>query len=242
MTGLTGRIALVTGAERGIGRAIALKLAAHGAEVLVNHPAGSSAAEEVVATISAGGGRARAVQADVSNAGQVRSMLSPYERIDILVNNAGIGVPAPLGQITEQMLDDVFAVNVKGMVFCAQEVLPRMPSGGRIVNVSSSTAQFPIPGLSVYTASKHAVRGLTEVWSRELGGRGITVNSVMPGPTSPGMADLAPPEVMEAVKRASPFGRIAAADEIAAVVAFLCSDEARWVSGQHVLVNGAATA
>jgi 3-oxoacyl-[acyl-carrier protein] reductase len=136
----------------------------------------------------------------------------------------------------------VFAVNVKGMVFCAQHVLPRMPAGGRIVNISSSTTLYPIPGLSVYTATKAAVRGLTEVWAKELGGRGICVNSVVPGPTSPGMADLAPPEVMEAVKKASPFGRIGAADEIAAVVAFLCSDDARWVSGQHVLVNGAASA
>jgi 3-oxoacyl-[acyl-carrier protein] reductase len=96
--------------------------------------------------------------------------------------------------------------------------------------------------LSLYTASKHAVKGLTEVWAKELGSRGICVNSILPGPTSPGMADLAPPEIMEAVKKASPFGRIATADEIAAVVAFLCSDDARWVSGQHVLVNGAAIA
>jgi 3-oxoacyl-[acyl-carrier protein] reductase len=117
-----------------------------------------------------------------------------------------------------------------------------MPAGGRIVNISSSTTQFPIPGLSVYTATKAAVRALTEVWAKELGGRGICVNTVVPGPTSPGMADLAPPEVQEAIRKASPFGRIADADEIAAVVAFLCSEDARWISGQHVLVNGAATA
>jgi 3-oxoacyl-[acyl-carrier protein] reductase len=242
MARLDNRTALVTGAERGIGRAIALRLASEGARVLVNYPADATAATEVVTTIVASGGHAQAVQADVSSAAQVRAMLTPFERVDILVNNAGIGVPAMLGQITEQMLDDVFAVNVKGMVFCAQEVLPRMPPGGRIVNFSSSTTEYPIPGLSVYTATKHAVRGLTEVWSRELGARGICVNSVVPGPTSPGMADLAPPAVMEAVKQASPFGRIAAADEVAAVVAFLCSDDARWVSGQHILVNGAATA
>ena len=239
---LDGKVALVTGAERGIGRAIALRLARDGAEVLVNYPADATAASTVVATIVAAGGAARAVRADVADDAQVAAMLYGVERVDLLVNNAGVGVPAMLGEITGQMLDDVFAVNVKGMVFCAQHVLRRMPAGGRIVNISSSTTQFPIPGLSVYTATKAAVRGLTEVWAKELGSRGICVNSVVPGPTSPGMADLAPPEIMEAVKKASPFGRIAAADEIAAVVAFLCSEDARWVSGQHVLVNGAAIA
>jgi 3-oxoacyl-[acyl-carrier protein] reductase len=239
---LDGKVALVTGAERGIGRAIALRLARDGAEVLVNYPADATAAATVVATIVAAGGAARAIRADVADDAQVAAMLDGVERVDLLVNNAGIGIPAMLGEITGRMLDDVFAVNVKGMVFCAQHVLPRMPAGGRIVNISSSTTQFPIPGLSVYTATKAAVRGLTEVWAKELGSRGICVNSVVPGPTSPGMADLAPPEIMEAVRKASPFGRIAAADEIAAVVAFLCSDDARWVSGQHVLVNGAAIA
>jgi 3-oxoacyl-[acyl-carrier protein] reductase len=239
---LDGKVALVTGAERGIGRAIALRLARDGAEVLVNYPTDATAAATVVATIVAAGGAARAIRADVADDAQVAAMLDGVERVDLLVNNAGIGIPAMLGEITGRMLDDVFAVNVKGMVFCAQHVLPRMPAGGRIVNISSSTTQFPIPGLSVYTATKAAVRGLTEVWAKELGSRGICVNSVVPGPTSPGMADLAPPEIMEAVRKASPFGRIAAADEIAAVVAFLCSDDARWVSGQHVLVNGAAIA
>lgn len=242
MTSLAGKVALVTGAERGIGRAVALRLAAEGADVLVNYPAGADAANGVVAALRQAGGRGRAVHADVSRESEVRRMFADLDRVDILVNNAGIGVPAALGDITEAMLDSVFAVNVKGMVFCAQAALPKMPAGGRIVNFSSSTTQFPLPGLSVYTATKHAVRGLTEVWAKELGARGICVNSVMPGPTSPGMADLAPPEVKEAVARSSPFNRIGAAAEIADVVAFLCSEQARWISGQHLLVNGAATA
>ena len=242
MSRFTNKVALVTGAERGIGRAIAVRLASEGADVLVNYPADATAALGVVATIRAAGGSATAVRADVADDAQVAAMLALIERVDFLVNNAGIGIPAMLGDITPRMLDEVFAVNVKGMVFCAQHVLPRMPDGGRIVNISSSTTQFPLPGLSVYTATKSAVRGLTEVWAKELGNRGICVNSVVPGPTSPGMADAAPPDVLDAVKRSSPFGRIAAADEIAAVVAFLCSDDARWISGQHVLVNGAALA
>ena len=161
MSRFGSKVALVTGAERGIGRAIALRLAGEGAEVLVNYPAAAGPAHEVVATIRAAGGSARAVQADVSDDAQVAAMLAGIERVDFLVNNAGIGVPAMLGEITAQMLDEVFAVNVKGMVFCAQRVLPRMPAGGRIVNISSSTTQYAIPGLSVYTATKSAVRGLT---------------------------------------------------------------------------------
>jgi 3-oxoacyl-[acyl-carrier protein] reductase len=242
MATLAGKIAVVTGAERGIGRAIALRLAADGAEVYINYPAAAGPAEGVATEILADGGRAQAVRADIADATQVARMFAGIPRVDLLVNNAGIGVPALLPEITEQMLDSIFAVNVKGMVFCAQQAVTRMSAGGRIINISSSTTNFPIPGISVYTASKAAVRAFTEVWAKELGGRGINVNSVMPGPTSPGMADLAPPEVREAVKRASPFGRLGAADEIAAVVAFLCGEDARWISGQHLLVNGAASA
>jgi 3-oxoacyl-[acyl-carrier protein] reductase len=242
MASLAGKIAVVTGAERGIGRAIALRLAADGAEVYINYPAAAGPAEAVAAEVRVAGGRAQAVHADIADATQVARMFAGIPRVDLLVNNAGIGVPAPLPEITEQMLDSIFAVNVKGMVYCAQQALIRMSAGGRIINISSSTTNFPIPGISVYTASKAAVRAFTEVWAKELGGRGINVNSVMPGPTSPGMADLAPAEVREAVKRASPFGRLGAADEIAAVVAFLCGEDARWISGQHLLVNGAASA
>jgi len=242
MRSLRGKVALVTGAERGIGRAIAHRLAAEGAEVIVNYPGAAEPAERVAAEIRKAGGVARTAQADVSDEAQVSAMFQALPPLDILVNNAGIGVPAMLGEITRDMLESLFSVNVWGTVFCSQAALARMPPGGRIINLSSSTTQFPIPGISVYTATKNAVRAFTEVWAKELGGRGINVNSVMPGPTSPGMADLAPPEVKEAVKRASPFGRLGAADEIAAVVAFLCSDDARWISGQHLLVNGAASA
>jgi 3-oxoacyl-[acyl-carrier protein] reductase len=242
MAMLSGKIALVTGAERGIGRAIARRLAKDGAEVLVNYPTDPAAANGVVDDIRAAGGRARALHGDVSSEQQVEDMLRDVPRLDLLINNAGVGMPAMVGEITKEMLDLIFGVNVYGLVFCTQAALPRMVAGGRIVNISSSTTEFPIPGVSVYTATKSAVRTFTEVWARELGGRGINVNSVMPGPTSPGMADLAPPEVREAVMRASPFGRLGAADEIAAVVSFLCGEDARWVSGHHLLVNGAASA
>jgi 3-oxoacyl-[acyl-carrier protein] reductase len=242
MQPLNGSTALVTGAERGIGKAIALRLAADGADVVINFLEDCAAAAAVAATITGRGGRARTVAADVSDPAQVKQLFADLGRVDILVNNAGIGLPGALGEIDPAVFDRVFAVNVRGPMLCAQEALARMPRGGRIVNVSSSTTEFPLPGMSAYTASKAAVRALTAVWAKELGARGITVNSVMPGPTSPGMADLAPVEVREAVARASPFGRLGAAEEIADAVAFLCGPDARWVSGHHLMVNGAASA
>lgn len=242
MRPLEGRTALVTGAERGIGRAIALRLAADGATAIVNYLADAGAADAVVSAIVTAGGAARALQADVSDASQVEAMFSAVPHLDILVNNAGVGTPGMLGEIDPAVFDAVFAVNVRGVMLCAQSAIARMPSGGRIVNLSSSTTVHPIPGMSAYVASKAAVRALTEVWAKELGGRGITVNSVLPGPTSPGMADLAPPALREAVARASPFGRLGQAAEIADAVAFLCGPDARWVSGHHLLVNGAASA
>lgn len=242
MAALSGKIALVTGAERGIGREIALRLARDGATLRVNFLADAAAAEAVCAEIRALGAEAQALQADVSDADAVSGMFSQIPALDILVNNAGVGTPGALGDIDPAVFDSVFAVNVRGTMLCAQHAIARMPNGGRIVNISSSTTVHPIPGMSAYVASKAAVRALTEVWAKELGGRGINVNSVMPGPTSPGMADLAPPELRESVARASPWGRLGSAAEIADAVAFLCGPDARWVSGHHLMVNGAACA
>ena len=239
---LAGRTALVTGAESGIGREIARRLAARGAAVIVNYLADTNAATAVVEDITACGGTARTAQADVSDPAQVARMFTDIERLDSLVNNAATGIPGELGDIEVNALERVFAVNVTGALLCAQAALPLMGTGGRIVNLSSSTTVFPLPGMSVYTASKAAIKAFTEVWAKELGSRGINVNSVMPGPTSPGMTDRASVEIKQAMAAASPYGRIGEAAEIADVVAFLCSDAARWVSGQHILVNGAANA
>jgi 3-oxoacyl-[acyl-carrier protein] reductase len=242
MQPLFGKTALVTGAERGIGRAIALRLAADGATVIVNFLEDSAAAQAVVDAIVAAGGVARALCADVSDPSQVKAMFGAIDALHLLVNNAGVGTPGALGDIDPAGFDAVFAVNVRGPMLCAQEALALMPPGSRIVNISSSTTVFPLPGMSAYVASKAALRALTEVWAKELGGRGINVNSVMPGPTSPGMADLAPPELRAIVAQSSPYGRLGSAAEIADVVAFLCGPDSRWVSGHHLLVNGAASA
>ena len=162
--------------------------------------------------------------------------------MDLLINNAGTGVVSRLEALSAAELDAVYAVNMRGTALCASQACRRMPSGGRIVNISSSTVIYPQAGMSIYTATKAAIRAFTEVWARELGEHGINVNSVLPGPTSPGMTDRASDEVKAAMAALSPYGRIGAADEIADVVSFLCGPGARWISGQHILVNGAANA
>jgi 3-oxoacyl-[acyl-carrier protein] reductase len=135
----------------------------------------------------------------------------------------------------------VLSVNVKGPLFAAQEAVRRLGPGGRIINISSTTTLFPMAGSSLYAGSKAALKTLTEVWAKELAPRDITVNTVVPGPTSPGSIDSAPQELQDRAAAASPFGRIGTTAEIAAVVAFICSPDASWVSGQHLIVNGAAS-
>jgi len=195
--------------------------------------------------IEKSGGRAVAIGDDlcqVANIKQVfRKIDKIYKRIDVLVNNAGIYDSSPIESIDEGTFDEVISVNVKATVFSTKEAAKRMAAGGRIVNVSSSRAHFPGIGTTAYAGSKAMVEMLTRVWAAELGTKGITVNAVAPGPTSPGMFDSAPNFMKAAVKKSSPFNRIGTANEIAHVVCFLCSEEARWVTGQVVLVNGAGT-
>ncbi len=242
MRELGDKTALVTGAERGIGEAIALRLGAGGAHVIVNFLEDERAAQAVVAAIRAGGGQAEARQADVSVEQDVERLFQGISQLDFLVNNAATGTVGSIDDFQVSDLDRVFSVNVRGVALCAKAAISRMGEGGRIVNLSSSTTRYPQAGMGIYTASKAAVKMFTEVWAKELGGRGINVNSVLPGPTVPGMTDLASDEVKSAMAAASPYLRLGTAVEIADVVAFLCSPAARWVSGQHLCVNGAASA
>jgi 3-oxoacyl-[acyl-carrier protein] reductase len=241
---LQGKVAIVTGASRGIGRAIAERLAQDGASVVINYGRSADQAKELVSSIEANGGQALAVQADISQVVDIRRLfqetVNRFGQLDILVNNAGIGKAAPIAEVTEEDFDAVLAINVRGVLFAMQEAARCMSDGGRIVTVSSSTAIYPSPGSAVYAASKAAPKLFTEVLAQELGERGITVNSVVPGPTTPGIFDNMPAEVHEAAAASSPFGRIGRAEDIADVVAFLVSEEARWITGQHILANGGA--
>jgi 3-oxoacyl-[acyl-carrier protein] reductase len=241
---LQGKAALVTGAGRGIGRVIALRLAEEGAAVVVNYATSKNGAEEVVEAIRAKGGHAVAWQADIGRRPEVIRMFEAIDRdpgrLDIVVNNAGGGSPAPLATLTDEQIAAGLGLNLLGPLYIASEAAKRLGEGGRIVNIGSSYGEFPTAGGSLYATPKAALKSFTEVWAKELGRQGVTVNTVIPGATSPGMIDSAPDVYKQAYSNASPFGRYGKAEEVASVVAFLCSAEASWVSGTHILVNGAA--
>ena len=244
MGGLSGKVALVTGAGRGIGRVIAQRLAKDGAAVVVNYARSREGADEVVAAVRESGGAALAVQADITRREEIARLFQEIDRgfgrLDIVVNSAGASAQTPLATLDPAVVEAQLDLNFRAPLYVAAEASHRLGEGGRIVNISSTLAEFPIAGSSLYSATKSAMKTFTEVWAKELGPKGVTVNTVIPGATSPGMMD-ASPQYREHFEKASPFGRIGRAEEIAAVVAFLCSTEASWVSGTHIRANGAAT-
>lgn len=243
---LKGKVALVTGSGRGLGRVIALRLAEEGADLVVHYSASRQGADEVVKEVEAKGGKAIAVQADVAKRSDVNAMFEEVDRtfkhVDIVVNSAGVSNGTPLADLKDEDVETLLGINIRGPLYITSEASKRMPEGGRVVNIASSLAEFPLAGASLYGGSKAAMKAFTESWAKELGPRGITVNTVTPGATSPGMMETAPDGFREFFEKASPFGRIGRAEEVAAVIAFLASPEASWVSGTHVLVNGAASA
>jgi len=244
-TRLSGKVALVTGAARGIGRAIAERLGAEGAAVAVNYVRSEAAASEVVEAITAWGSKAAALQADVSQVAEVRRLfaevLERFGRLDILVNNAGDAEFGPLSEVSEAAFDRLFALNVKGVFFAIQEAARHMADGGRIVNLSSGITVLGGAGGALYAGTKGAVEQFTQCAARELGGRGITVNTVSPGPTETDLLLRAvPPEARESLAKTSPLGRVGQPRDIADVVAFMVSDEARWLTALNVRANGGA--
>lgn len=245
MAPLINKVALVTGASRGIGRAIAERLGRDGASVVINYTRSADKAQEVVAAIEARGGQALAVQADMSQIADIRRLFQKtvdhFGQLDILVNNAGNTKMKSIAEVTEEDFDAVFALNAKGILFALQEAARRMANGGRIVNISSSVTIYIQAGMALYSGSKGAVEQFTQVAAKELGERGITVNSVLPGPTDTELFSKTAPGMKEQEAQSSPFGRIGTSEDIADVVACLVSKEARWVTGQHILANGGAT-
>ncbi|MEG4073839.1 SDR family oxidoreductase [Microcoleus sp. Pol14C2] len=243
MASLAGKVAIVTGASRGIGRAIALRLSQEGASVVVNYARGVEQAKEVVSAIEAAGGKALAVQADVSKTAEIRDLfdrtLETYSQIDILVNNAGVILYKPVAEVTEAEFDNLFAINVKGTFFACQEAAKRMADGGRIVNFSSSTTAMLLPTYGAYVATKGAVEQLTRSLAKELGDRQITVNVISPGPTDTELFTVGKtPEQIQRFTQITALGRLGKVEDIADVTAFLCSEQARWITGQNIRVNG----
>jgi 3-oxoacyl-[acyl-carrier protein] reductase len=245
---LEGKVALVTGAGRGIGREIALRLAQDGARIAVHYSGSEEGARETAAMIDATevgvGSDAAIFRADIARRAEVKAMFAALDarfgRLDIVVNSAGVSSGGPLADFDEALLDWMLGVNLRGPLYVASEAASRLGAGGRIINLSSTLARFPMAGSGIYSATKAAVESFTESWAKELGTRGITVNTVIPGATSPGMMERAPAATRAFFEQASPFGRIGTAGEIAEVVAFLASPVASWVSGAQILANGAA--
>ncbi len=240
---LDGKVALVTGGSRGIGRAIAVALAAEGAAVVVNWVADQAAAREVVAMIQDGGGRALALKADVSAADDVAALFETtaarFGPLDILVNNAGLARYGPIGEYDEADFDRLFAVNVKGTFLTCREASRRLADGGTIVNITSTVTRVMLPRYGVYAATKAAVEQLTRVLSQELGARQITVNAVAPGPTDTVLFRRGKTEAqVAAMAQGAALGRLGLPEDIADVVVFLATPAARWISGQCLPVNG----
>jgi 3-oxoacyl-[acyl-carrier protein] reductase len=240
---LKGKIALVTGASRGIGRAIAQRLAREGAAVAINYARNADDAVKLKNEIEAAGGKAFTVQADVARVSEVIRLfdetLAHFGRLDILVNNAGIMFTKSVSATTEAEFDRIFAINVKGVFFACQQAATRLADGGRIINLSSSTTARPMPTYGAYVATKGAVEQFTRSLAGELGPRRITVNAISPGPTETELfLEGKTPEQLERFAKLSVFGRLGQPPEIAEVVAFLASDAAGWVTGQNIRVNG----
>lgn len=245
MKKLEGKVALVTGAARGVGAAIAERLASDGAAVAINYSKSKKEADAVAARIHAGGGKAKVFQADMSNPAQVKGLVAAavneFGGLDILVNNAGRVDFAPIGVVDADHVNAQFALNVDGPIFATQAAVSLFPQeGGRVINVSSVAATHAIPGASVYSATKSALEALTRVWAAELGPKGVTVNAVAPGPVDTDMmrgAGLSADAVKGMIAR-TPLGRLGEPSDIADVVAFLASSNGRWVTGQVVATSG----
>ena len=244
MKNLEGKIAVVTGGGRGIGRAISLRLARDGAKVVVNYSRSADAAEQVVSEIAAAGGRALALQANVANAIEVENLFAvareQFGRVDILVNNAGITKDKLILRMTEEDWDTVLDTNLKGAFLCTKAVAPGMVKqrGGIIINVGSVVGKVGGPGQANYSASKAGLVGLPKSLAKELGSRNIRVNGVAPGFVDSEMTGALKAEYREAILKQIPLGCFGTGENVAGVVAFLCSEDAAYVHGEIISMDG----
>ena len=243
MTDRTSKVAIVTGASRGIGAAIAERLAKDGFTVLVNYSGDAAPAEALVARIEAAGGHARTAQADVSDPAAVRRLFDAAETafggVDVLVNNAGIMALGTLAEMEDAAFDRLIAVNLKGTFNTLREAATRLRSGGRIVNFSSSVVGLLQPTYALYAATKAAVEAMTGVLAKELRGRDITVNAIAPGPTATDLfLNGKPRELVDRLAKLAPLERLGRPEDIAAAVAFLAGPDGAWINGQTLRANG----
>ncbi|CAN5527381.1 glucose 1-dehydrogenase [soil metagenome] len=245
MSKLTGKVAVVTGASKGIGAAIAKSLAAEGASVVVNYASSKTGAEAVVAAITQAGGKAVAVGGDVSKKadaeGIIAAAVKSFGKLDILVNNSGVYEFAPIEDVTEEKFHKMFNVNVLGVLLATQAAVKHMKEGASIINIGSGVTRLTPPNSSVYTATKGAVDAITGVLSKELGARKIRVNSVNPGiieTEGTQSAGFIGSDFEKAFVAQTPLGRLGQPRDIATVVTFLAGDDAAWLSGELLLASG----
>ena len=246
MGNLTNKAALVTGGSRGIGAAIAKRLAADGASVAITYTQGAAAAAAVVKVIERAGGKAIAIQADAANADAVRAAVdkavATFGRLDVLVNNAGTAIPKRFEEATLEELDRVIDINIRGVFIATQAALKHMKDGGRIITTGSCVGErMMTPGLVPYSATKGAVKMFAQGLSREVGNRGITVNNIQPGPIdtelNPAAGDWAVPQ-----KANTALNRYGSVDEVAALVAFVAGPESSYITGANLTVDGGTNA
>ncbi len=248
---MTKKIALVTGGSRGLGRDMALALAQKGSDIVLTYQSGKEAAEEVVSEIVTAGGSAIALQFDISVIDGLDDFVSRLtaalqagwatSKLDYIVNNAGVGATIPFMQVTEEAFDRLMNIHFKGVFFLTQKLAPLMNDGGAIVNISSGTTRFCVPGYAVYSSLKGSMEVFTKYLAKELGARGIRANIVAPGPIETDFNSAAirnNPQMKTFLAAQTPLGRVGAADDIGSVVAFLCSEDAKWINGQRLEVSG----
>lgn len=245
MSKLTGKVAIVTGASKGIGAAIAKSLAADGASVVVNYASSKVGAEKVVAAITAAGGKAIAVGGDVSKAtdaqGIIDAAIKNYGRIDILVNNSGVYEFAPIESVTEESFHKLFNVNVLGLLLTTQAAVKHLKEGASIINIGSGVSRITPPNSAVYTGTKGAVDAITGVLARELGPRKIRVNTINPGVVETEgtvSAGIIGSDFEKAITAQAPLGRTGQVGDIASIASFLASDDSAWLTGEQLLATG----
>jgi 3-oxoacyl-[acyl-carrier protein] reductase len=243
MTNETNRVAIVTGASRGIGAAVAERLAADGFTVVINYSGDTKSAEALAKKIESKGGRALTAKADVSDPGAVRGMFDAAEAafggVDVLVNNAGIMKLARIADSDDALFDQHIAVNLKGSFNAMREAARRLRTGGRIINFSTSVVGLRLETYGVYSATKGAIEAMTGVLSKEMRGRSITVNAIAPGPTATDLfLNGKSPELIDRMAKMNPLERLGTPEDIAAAVAFLAGPDGGWINGQVLRANG----
>ncbi len=245
MSKLTGKVAVVTGASKGIGAAIAKSLAAAGASVVVNYASSKAGAEKVVAAITAAGGKAVAVGGDVSKKaeaeGIIDAAIKKFGRLDILVNNSGVYEFSPIEAITEEHFHRIFNINVLGLLLTTQAAAKHLGQGASIINIGSVVSRITPPNSAVYSATKGAVDAITGVLARELGPKGIRVNTLNPGmieTEGTQTAGIIGSDMEKGVVAQTPLGRVGKPDDIASIAVFLASDDSGWLTGEQLLASG----